>query len=132
VGKAKENQEKQVMQKAFAYHQLTVVQPAPEQQQPWQTPSSILPFQFLLMSVMLHSMEYPFGQIASAVLAVILPRLSAILRSAAGFLVGTNTTEMTPGPGALGCAPHWAVSLRLVHSRAGEGTSKRGKRSPLC
>ena len=50
-----------------AHHQLTDAQPVPEQWQP--QPACLLPA-FLLLSVTSYDMEYPFGQLGSAVPAV--------------------------------------------------------------
>lgn len=131
MGKVKENQEKQLMQKALAYHQLTDVQLGPVQQQPWQSPSSIHPFQFLLLSTMLHSMDASLRSdcisCPSCDPSQVVRHPQQALRSSAGFLLGANITETTPGPGALGCAPHQAVSLRQ-----GRGRHQQHGKSSLC
>ena len=54
------------MHSAIAHHPLTDAQPVPEEQLP---PPSQLPLVYML-SMMSYGMEYPFGQLGSAVLPV--------------------------------------------------------------
>ena len=63
---------KQVMHNAIAHHSLTDAQLVPKQ---WSAPPGQLPPVYIL-GMMSHSMEHPFSQFGSAVLAVSPPNFS--------------------------------------------------------